>query len=68
MSEQHIPVWPSDENNFSYWKRNPKFLDKSLDHLDFFSYNAYNYVHVLGGSHTNHLWHQRSSSMLILLT
>ncbi|XP_046582582.1 uncharacterized protein LOC124289960 [Haliotis rubra] len=43
----------SDENNFSSWKRTAKFLDMSLDHLDFFSFHCYNYLHISGGSHTN---------------
>ncbi|XP_046546711.1 beta-porphyranase A-like [Haliotis rubra] len=41
----------ADENNFSYWKRTAKFLDMSLDHLDFFSFHSYNYVRVSGGSY-----------------
>ncbi|XP_067666655.1 beta-porphyranase A-like [Haliotis asinina] len=43
----------ADENNFSSWKRTAKFLDMSLDHLDFFSFHSYNYLHISGGSHTN---------------
>ncbi|XP_071095375.1 funoran endo-beta-hydrolase-like [Haliotis cracherodii] len=42
----------SDENDFSYWKRTAKFMDMSLDHLDFFSFHSYNYLRVSGGSHT----------------
>ncbi|XP_046582599.1 uncharacterized protein LOC124289981 [Haliotis rubra] len=42
----------SDENNFSSWKRTAKFLDMSLDHLDFFSFHSYNYLHISGESHT----------------
>ncbi|XP_067666733.1 beta-porphyranase A-like [Haliotis asinina] len=42
----------SDENNFSSWKRTAKFLDMSLDHLDFFSFHSYNYLHISGGNHT----------------
>ncbi|XP_071095373.1 funoran endo-beta-hydrolase-like [Haliotis cracherodii] len=42
----------ADENNFSYWNRTAKFLDMSLDHLDFFSFHSYNYLRVLGINHT----------------
>ncbi|XP_046547157.1 uncharacterized protein LOC124257179 [Haliotis rubra] len=41
----------SDINDFSKWKRTARFLDMSLDHLDFFSFHAYNYIYVSGGSH-----------------
>ncbi|XP_071095379.1 beta-porphyranase A-like [Haliotis cracherodii] len=41
----------SDANNFSIWKRTAKFLDMSLDHLDFFSFHVYNHLYVAGGSH-----------------
>ncbi|XP_046332080.2 uncharacterized protein LOC124115211 [Haliotis rufescens] len=43
----------ADENDFSYWKRTAKFLDMSLDHLDFFSFHSYNYLHIPGRNHTN---------------
>ncbi|XP_071095374.1 beta-porphyranase A-like [Haliotis cracherodii] len=42
----------ADENDFSYWNRTAKFLDMSLDHLDFFSFHSYNYLRVSGGNHT----------------
>ncbi|XP_071095996.1 beta-porphyranase A-like [Haliotis cracherodii] len=41
-----------DENNFAYWKRTAKFLDMSLDHLDFFSFHSYNYLQMSGANHT----------------
>ncbi|XP_067666770.1 beta-porphyranase A-like [Haliotis asinina] len=42
----------ADENNFSFWKKTAKFLDMSLDHLDFFSFHSYNYLLISGGNHT----------------
>ncbi|XP_071095998.1 beta-porphyranase A-like [Haliotis cracherodii] len=42
----------ADENNFSNWKIIAKFLDMSLDHLDFFSFHSYNRLHITGQSHT----------------
>ncbi|XP_046332086.2 uncharacterized protein LOC124115218 [Haliotis rufescens] len=42
----------ADENNFSYWNRTARFMDMSLDHLDFFSFHSYNYLRVLGVNHT----------------
>ncbi|XP_067677961.1 beta-porphyranase A-like [Haliotis asinina] len=40
----------ADENNFSYWKRTAKFMDMTLDHLDFFSFHSYSYLRVSGGN------------------
>ncbi|XP_046582596.1 uncharacterized protein LOC124289978 [Haliotis rubra] len=40
----------SDENNFSSWKRTAKFLDMSLDHLDYFSFHSYNHLHNLSSN------------------
>ncbi|XP_046368288.2 beta-porphyranase A-like [Haliotis rufescens] len=42
----------ADTNNFSVWKRMAQFMDMSLDHMDFFSFHAYNDLHVSGGSHS----------------
>ncbi|XP_046368344.2 beta-porphyranase A-like [Haliotis rufescens] len=42
----------ADDHNFSFWKGAAKFLDMSLDHMDFFSFHAYNDIHVSGGSHS----------------
>ncbi|XP_046332094.2 beta-agarase-like [Haliotis rufescens] len=44
-------ILKSDINNFGIWKRTARFLDMSLDHLDFFSFHAYNHIYVSGGSH-----------------
>ncbi|XP_067657147.1 beta-porphyranase A-like [Haliotis asinina] len=41
----------ADANNFSVWKRMAQFMDMSLDHMDFFSFHAYNDLHVSGGKH-----------------
>ncbi|XP_071095378.1 funoran endo-beta-hydrolase-like [Haliotis cracherodii] len=40
----------SDLYNFGMWKKTAKFLDMSLDHLDFFSFHAYNDLYVSGGN------------------
>ncbi|XP_046582602.1 uncharacterized protein LOC124289986 [Haliotis rubra] len=37
----------SDVNTF--WKRTSKFLDMSLDHLDYFSFHSYNHLHDVSG-------------------
>ncbi|XP_046332059.1 uncharacterized protein LOC124115190 [Haliotis rufescens] len=42
----------ADENNFAFWKKTAKFLDMSLDHLDFFSFHSYNYLRVSRGNYT----------------
>ncbi|XP_046547165.1 uncharacterized protein LOC124257188 isoform X2 [Haliotis rubra] len=39
----------ADLNNFSYWKRTAKFMDMSLDHLDFFSFHSYNHMNDAAG-------------------
>ncbi|XP_046547167.1 uncharacterized protein LOC124257191 [Haliotis rubra] len=39
----------ADENDFAFWKRTAKFLDMSLDHLDFFSFHSYNYLTDVSG-------------------
>ncbi|XP_067657148.1 beta-agarase-like [Haliotis asinina] len=41
----------ADANNFSVWKRMAQFMDMALDHMDFFSFHAYNDLHVSGGKH-----------------
>ncbi|XP_046547168.1 uncharacterized protein LOC124257192 [Haliotis rubra] len=42
----------ADENNFSNWKKTAKFLDMSLDHLDFFSFHSYNYLRISGSTNS----------------
>ncbi|XP_046547153.1 beta-porphyranase A-like [Haliotis rubra] len=39
----------SDLHNFGMWNKTAVFLDMSLDHLDFFSFHAYNDLYVSGG-------------------
>ncbi|XP_046378497.2 beta-porphyranase A-like [Haliotis rufescens] len=41
----------TDANNFRLWKGTTQFMDMSLDHMDFFSFHAYNDINVNGGSH-----------------
>ncbi|XP_048246105.1 beta-porphyranase A-like [Haliotis rufescens] len=40
-----------DMDNFRLWKKAAGFLDMSLDHLDFFSFHAYNDLRVSDGNH-----------------
>ncbi|XP_067657805.1 beta-porphyranase A-like [Haliotis asinina] len=44
----------TDADNFRLWERNREFMDMSLDHMDFFSFHAYNDINVSGGSHEFH--------------
>ncbi|XP_064613040.1 beta-porphyranase A-like [Liolophura sinensis] len=41
----------SDYHDFSLWKRLQQFMDMSLDHMDFFSFHAYNRFHKEGNSY-----------------
>ena len=41
----------SDKNKFRIWQASEQFLNMSLDHMDFFSFHAYNALYVEGNSY-----------------